>query len=145
MSIFDFHRPGVRAHRAGHDDPPRDAALGDAIRAIAGGTPRGDQRLVAAVVDAGRPRLAQLEAGTEWWEWTARWARTAIPIGLAASLLVAVLAYRSLLPPDDTQSPRAPSVAFAAVASMAGSEVQIVDSLVGPATHDWLLTAAVEQ
>lgn len=128
-------------------DPPRDPALADALRRFDAAIKGPHDALRLAIVDAARPRLAHLARGGDaWWQWTARWGRMAIPIGVAAGIVGLVLASRLSLPTtDDTTPRRAPIVAFDAVASSAHSGRQLIDSLVGPATHEWLLSAAVEQ
>lgn len=131
-------------------DPPRDPALADALRRFDAQIEGPHDALRLAIVAAARPRLAHLARGGDaWWQWTARWGRMAIPIGVAAGIVGLVLASRLSLPATDdttdTTPRRAPIVAFDAVASSAYSGRQLIDSLVGPATHEWLLSAAVEQ
>lgn len=123
-------------------DPPRDAALAEELRRRDAGAP-GATALADAIVAAARTRLSELESGDEWWEWTARWGRAAIPIACAAGLIGIAAATLTFLPADDQPPLRAPAVAFATVASPAVSGMQLADSLVGPATHDWVLAGAV--
>ena len=124
-------------------DPVRDAALGEALRrrdVIDSDT----HALRASIAATARQRLAHLEAGDAWWDWTARWARAAIPIACAAGVVGVAAATMLALPGvEEQQALRAPVVAFAAVASPAVTGTQLMDSLVGPATHDWVLNGAV--
>jgi hypothetical protein len=132
-------------HEPQDRDPPRDAALArELLRhdAIATNT----DALRAAIAVSARPRLARLEAsgGDAWWEWTARWGHAAIPIACAAGMIGVAATMMLALPVVEEQTAlRAPVVAFATVASPAETGTQLMDSLVGPATHDWVLNGAV--
>ncbi len=126
-------------------DPARDSALAAALQrrdAVATDT----DALRRAIIANARERLAEIEAGDHWWEWTARWGRAAIPIACAAGLIGIGTMTMLALPAAEEQSPlRAPVVTFATVASPAETGTQLMDSLVGPATHDWVLTGAVSR
>lgn len=125
-------------------DPPRDAALGSALR-------RADivasdvDALHLAIVAAAHERLESIDRTDTWWDWTARWGRAAIPIACAAALAGIAATTLLTLPADEPTVVRAPGVAFATVASPAITGTQLMDSLVGPATHDWLLNGAVSR
>jgi hypothetical protein len=128
-------------------DPPRDAELAAALRRRDAAVSDTDT-LRRAIAASARERLARLEAGDgdQWWDWTARWSRAAIPIACAAGLVgVAVTAMLALPAVEEQQALRAPVVAFAAVASPEVTGTQLTDSLVGPATHDWVLNGAVSR
>ena len=130
-------------------DPARDPALSAALRRRDAAVSDTDT-LRRAIAATARERLARLEAGEaagdRWWDWTARWARAAIPIACAAGLVgVAVTAMLALPGAEEQQSPRAPVVAFVSVASPDANATQLIDSLVGPATHDWVLNGAVSR
>jgi hypothetical protein len=139
----------TRPHEPSDRDPTRDAALGAALRrrdAIVSDT----DTLRRAIAANARERLARLEAGEaagdQWWDWTARWARAAIPIACAAGLGGVAVTAMLALPGAEEQPPlRAPVVAFATVASPDANATQLIDSLVGPATHDWVLNGAVSR
>ena len=126
------------------DDPTRDAALGSALRRADAVTSDVDA-LHRAIAAAARERLESLEHGDEWWDWTARWGRAAIPIACAAAVVGIAATTLLTLPAEEQTMLRAPVVAFATVASPAVSGTQLMDSLVGPATHDWLLNGAVSR
>jgi hypothetical protein len=94
------------------------------------------------ITAAARERFESLERGDAWWDWTARWGRAAIPIACAASIIGIGATALLTLPAEEQTTLRAPVVAFATVASPAMTGTQLIDSLVGPATHDWLLSGA---
>lgn len=125
-------------------EPQRDAALAAELRrhdAVVTNT----DALRAAIVSSVRGRLARLESGDEWWVWTARWSHAAIPITAAAAIAGVAITTMLALPADEPTTLRAPVVAFATVASPAETGMQLMDSLVGPATHDWVLSGAVSR
>jgi hypothetical protein len=136
-------------------DPPRDAELADVLLRAEQWAERSldVDALTAAIVARARPRLARLESGGEWWEWTGRWAAAAIPIAIAAGIAAAYLVPRVADPTLEDAAPvvattravPAASVAFAALASPVRSGAPLVDALMGPATHEWLFTEAVSR
>ena len=144
--------PPMRPSRTRPDDPldrdpPRDVALAAALRRRDAAVSDTDT-LRRAISASARERLARLAAvdGDQWWDWTARWSHAAIPIACAAGLVgVAVTAMLALPAVEEQQALRAPVVAFAAVASPEVTGTQLTDSLVGPATHDWVLNGAVSR
>jgi len=101
-----------------------------------------------AIAASARERLTRLETGggDRWWDWTARWASAAIPIACAAGLVgVAATAMLALPAVEEQQALRAPVAAFATIDSPEVTGTQLTDSLVGPATHDWVLNGAVSR
>ena len=122
-------------------DPPRDPALGSALRR-ADVIPSNVDALQHAISAAARERLESLAKGDAWWDWTARWSAAAIPIACAAGILGIAATALLRLPVEEQTMLRAPVVAFATVASPAVTGMQLVDSLVGPATRDWMLNGA---
>jgi hypothetical protein len=132
-------------------DPERDPRLADALRGTPGpGGPLDDQQLHSRIMAAARPRLAQLRARQRpWWEWTAGWARVAVPVGLAASLAAGVLLVRSPSSGESLSSiaadtTTASGVILSAAAGGTGSP-QVGDELVAQASDDWLLTQVMSQ
>jgi hypothetical protein len=128
-------------------DPARDAELAAALRRRDAAVSDTDT-LRRAISASARERLGRLETGgaDRWWDWTARWAGAAIPLACAAGLVgVAVTAMLALPAVEEQQALRAPVVAFATVASPDVTGTQLTDSLVGPATHDWVLNGAVSR
>jgi hypothetical protein len=130
-------------------DPPRDPELAAVLRRRDGVVSDTDT-LRRSIAAAARDRLAGLEAvegnGDAWWDWTARWARAAIPIACVAGLVgVGVTTMLALPAVEEQPTLRAPVVAFATVASPDANATQLIDSLVGPATHDWVLNGAVSR
>jgi hypothetical protein len=123
-------------------EPTRDPALAAELRRRDAIESNAD-KLRAVIVAAARERLVQLDGGDAWWAWTARWSRAAIPIACAAGLVGAALTALLSLPTEEQTALRAPVVAFATIASPAVTGTQLMDSLVGPATHDWVLNGAV--
>jgi hypothetical protein len=77
---------------------PQEPEIAAALRAAYGSVPESRARLEARIVDAARFRLAA-RRGSGWKVPAARWARIAVPAGLAASL---ILGARLAWPDDDT-------------------------------------------
>jgi negative regulator of sigma E activity len=133
------------------NDPERDPRLADALRGspMPGGS-LDDEQLHSRIMSAARPRLAQLRAWPRpWWEWTAGWARVAVPVGLAASLVAGVLLVRSPSSGESLSSVAADTttasgVILSAAAGGTGSP-QVGDELVAQASDDWLLTQVMSQ
>ncbi|HEY7634802.1 MAG TPA: hypothetical protein VH763_04620 [Gemmatimonadales bacterium] len=131
-------------------DPERDPRLAEALLQTQVPCPSlTEDQLRFSILDAGRSRLAQLRARQRpWWEWTAGWARVAVPVGLAASLAAGVLLVRN---PSVVQSAAsaadsvtASGVMLSAAAGTTGSP-QVGDELVAEASDDWLLTQVMSR
>ena len=140
-------------------EPERDSQLARAIR-DAEGPASGRARLELLRARIAAAAFAALEARRErtWWEWTSRWARTEVALAAAATILAAVIGGATTIGRGDItsdttvaltsitrQAPGAEhldSVAARAVTAGASSE-QVMNALVGPASGEWLLTAAV--
>ena len=73
---------------------PEDSELPAALRAHFGSVPPLGEveltRLHDRIVAAARSRLAGMTAPSPWWLYASRWARHAVPAGLAAGILVAL-------------------------------------------------------
>lgn len=140
-------------------EPDRDARLGRAIRAIEG-SPPSIARLELLRTRIAAAAAAALEARREraWWEWMARWARTEVALAVAATILAAVVGGVTTTGRGDSSSDTAVTASTASrqpstpthldslvarsLATGASSE-QVMNALVGPASGEWLLTAAV--
>jgi anti-sigma factor RsiW len=132
------------------DDPERDPRLAETLRGMP--TPRasGDDQLHSRIMAAARPRLAQLRARQRpWWEWTAAWARVAVPVGLAASLAAGVLLLQSTATVQSISSVAADTVTASGVILSAASGItgspQVGDELVAQASDDWLLSQVMSR
>jgi len=134
------------------DDPERDPRLADALRRTPlSNASLSDDQLRSRIIVAGRTRLAQLRARQRpWWEWTAAWARVAVPVGLAASLAAGVLLVQSANSVESASSVAAADtvtasgVILSAAAGNAASP-QVGDELVAQASDDWLLTQVMSR
>lgn len=133
-------------------EPDRDPRLGAALRGAESFEPGlTDDELGRRILQAARPVLARLRPGTRppsWWEWTAVWARLAVPIGLAAGLgaiLLAGAGTSRLETAWATDSVTVTETMLAAAASPAPAESQVADLLIAPATDEWLLNGALTQ
>jgi hypothetical protein len=132
-------------------DPERDSRLADALRRTA--TPSSsldDDQLRSRIMAAARRRAAQLGTGQRrWWEWTAAWARVAVPVGLAASLAAGVLLVRGTTTSGGfSSSTLADTTTVSGVilsAAASGASPQLGDELVAQASDDWLLTQVMSR
>ncbi len=117
------------------DDPERDAALGALLREH-----RLHERIIVA---ARRQRMRRVE--TPWYGWVARYGRAAVPIGIAAALIAAVILNRSVRTDAEyaAQSASASSDLRGAVAG--GSRAAVTDAVVGPDSTEFLIAMAVER
>jgi hypothetical protein len=125
-------------------EPRPDSRLGEALRR---GEPSrstvSDDELRSRIVRAARRELGRLRRPSRsWWEWTAAWARVAMPVGLAASLAAGALLLRSTDPSASAWGATESSVMLGAGAgAVTGSEVG--DQLLAEASDGWLLTQAL--
>ena len=140
-------------------EPKRDPYLAQAIRDTEG-PPPGRARLELLRARIAAAALAAIEARRErtWWEWTSRWARTEVALAAAATILAAFIGGassigRGELTGDSTVlltsltrqasgAEHLDSLATHAVTTGASSE-QVMNALVGPASGEFLLSAAV--
>lgn len=134
----------------------RDAEIGRALRAVEAAAHDGsdDDVLAARIVQAARPRLAELRRGSRpWWEWTAGWARIAVPVGIAASVIAGVLALTNDVDPAlasdraeavvvlDSLAERAVVLGFGAPPE----EGEPAGELIAQATDAWLLAEVLDR
>lgn len=119
-------------------EPPRDAHLAAALRtadpAAAGAHVDASDALARRIVEAARPGLLRrADRRRSWWEWTADWARIAVPVGVAATLAAGAI----LLASD--QSDPVPFGESALVLGDGAGRSELAAELVPPATDEWLL------
>lgn len=140
-----------------HVEPERDPRLARAIRDAEGPAPSAARlEMLRARIAAAAGAVFEMRRERAWWEWMARWARAEMGLAAAALMLAAVigtattvargeLGVDTMLATGSTrQSAVTPldSVVTRAFAAGASSE-QVMNAVVGPATGEWLLTAAV--
>ena len=138
-----------------HREPERDPRLGRAIRE-AEGPPASAARLALLRSRIAGGATAVLESRRErtWWEWTTHWARTEVMLAAAATILAAVIGGATTLGRGelavDTAVATASRVSVTPLDSVVtraltvgGSGEQVMNAVVGPASNEWLLTAAV--
>jgi hypothetical protein len=140
-------------------EPERDARLGRAIRSAEGRSPSAARlELLRSRISAAAAAVLEAKRERAWWEWMTHWARTEVTLAVAATILAAVIGSattieRGELGADTTvamssisrqTSAAAPldSVVSRALAAGSSSE-QVMNAVVGPASGEWLLTAAV--
>jgi hypothetical protein len=82
---------------------------------------------------------------TPWYGWVARYGRAAVPIGIAAALIAAVILNRSVRSEADyaAQATIAASDLRGAVAG--GSQAAVTDALLGPDSTEYLIAMVVDR
>jgi len=131
-------------------DPQRDPQLAAALRRLEAeaGSPDLDRLHQRIVLAARHRRPGQRSASVRWWEWVDHWIPVAVPLGVAASLVAAVLlpvseeltvasAYAAEAPAD--------SALVTAAFSDQSSGGQIAAHLIAPQEGEWILEEAVNQ
>jgi hypothetical protein len=76
-----------------------------------------------------------------WWEWTASWARIAVPVGVAASLAAGVLLGRA----DPGGDPALTESALVLGLEDGSGGTALAAELLPQATDEWLLTEALDR
>jgi hypothetical protein len=115
-------------------DPIRDAALGALLR---------EHQLARRIAVAARRRSTR-RLETPWYGWVARYGRAAVPIGIAAALIAAVILNRSIKTEAEFAAELAASADLrGAVAG--GSRADVTDAVVGPDSTEFLIAMAVER
>ncbi len=116
-------------------DPDRDPALGALLREH-----RLHERIMVA---ARRGRLRRLD--TPWYGWVARYGRAAVPIGIAAALIAAVILNRSVRSDAEYAAQAAAVQNDVAGALARGSYNVVSDALVGPDSTELFIAMAVDR
>jgi hypothetical protein len=114
-------------------DPARDPMLGELLRAE-----RLRERIALAVRRRGMRRIE-----TPWYGWVARYGRAAVPIGIAAALIAAVMLNRTVRSDADYAAQAASTDLRGAVAG--GSGAAVTDAMLGPDSTEFLIAMAVER
>jgi hypothetical protein len=113
-------------------DPPRDPVLGALLR---------EDRLRERIAIAARRRRLRVE--TPWYGWVARYGRAAVPIGVAAALIAAVILNRSVRADAEYAAQPAASDLRGAVAS--GSPDDVTNAVLGPDSTEFLIAMTVDR
>ncbi len=116
-------------------DPARDAMLGALLR---------EARLRERIAVASRRHAIRL-VETPWYDLVARYGRAAVPIGIAAALIAAVVLNRSVRSDAEfaAQSATASTDLRGAVAG--GSRSAVTDAVLGPDSTEFLIAMAVDR
>jgi hypothetical protein len=115
-------------------DPPRDPVLGALLR---------EERLHERIVIAARRRQMR-RVDTPWYGWVARYGRAAVPIGIAAALLAAVLLNRSVRNEAEVAAQAAASSDLRGAVT-GGSRTAVTDAVLGPDSTEFLIAMAVDR
>ncbi|MBW7932331.1 MAG: hypothetical protein H3C62_01710 [Gemmatimonadaceae bacterium] len=114
-------------------DPERDPVLGALLR---------EDRLRERISIAAR-RRGMRRVDTPWYGWVARYGRAAIPIGIAAALIAAVILNRSVRTEAELAAQAAATDLRGAVAD--GSRAALTDAVVGPDSTEFFIAMAVDR
>lgn len=114
-------------------DPVRDPMLGALLR---------EERLRERIAVAAR-RRGMRRVETPWYGWVARYGRAAVPIGVAAALIAAVILNRSVRSEAEYAAQAAATDLRGAVAG--GSRSAVTDAVVGPDSTEFLIAMAVDR
>ena len=115
------------------EDPARDAQLGALLR---------EARLRERIAVATRRRRMRL-VETPWYGLVARYGRAAVPIGIAAALIAAVVLNRAVR--NDAEFAAQPATAASDLqgAVAGGSRSAVTDAVLGPDSTEFLIAMAV--
>jgi len=116
-------------------DPARDAVLGAVLREH-----RLHERIMVAIRRRGMRRM-----DTPWYGWVARYGRAAVPIGIAAALIAAVILNRSVRNDAEFAAQSAAAAVDLRGAVAGGSRAAVIDAVVGPDSTEFLIAMAVER
>ena len=119
-------------------DPERDPMLGALLR---------EKRLFERIAVASRRhRLRRVE--TPWYGWVARYGRAAVPIGIAAALIAAVILNRSV--PTEAEFAAQSAVQSATPTDLRGavtngSHADVTNAVLGPDSTEFLIAMTVDR
>lgn len=99
-------------------------------------------RLEARISRRARPMLRRLRLGRPWVEETARWARAAIPLAVAAGLAALFAISRFQVGTATTDVPPPDGVSFYGALASADSESELVSETLGTMRPDLVLDEA---
>jgi hypothetical protein len=116
-------------------DPARDAVLGARLRQA-----RLRERIAVA---SRRHRLRLVE--TPWYGLVARYGRAAVPIGVAAALIAAVVLNRSVRRDAEYAAQAATASTDLRGAVAGGSRSAVTDAVLGPDSTEFLIAMAVDR
>ena len=116
-------------------DPERDPMLGALLREH-----RLHERIAVAVR---RHRLRRID--TPWYGWVARYGRAAVPIGIAAALIAAVILNRSVRSDAEYAAQAAAAATDVRGALARGSYTVVTDAVVFPDSTEYLIAMAVDR
>lgn len=119
------------------DDPPRDAMLRTLLL---------EHRLAERIGIAAR-RHVMRAVPTPWYGWVARYGRAAVPIGIAAALIAAVILNRSVKTEAEyaARSNSASTSTDLRGAVAGGSRSAVTDAVLGPDSTEFLIAMAVDR
>ena len=130
-------------------EPSRDPRFGAALRQLDRGSRRDDTELRRRILTAATLRLSGLRSRQpRWWEWISRWMPVAVPLGIAASLVVGlILPHTEEITSASSYSAElvADSTLLTAAYSEGSAGSQLAAHLVAPGGGEWLLEEAVAQ
>ncbi|HEY5490413.1 MAG TPA: hypothetical protein VIK25_04390 [Gemmatimonadaceae bacterium] len=116
-------------------DPERDPFLGALLR---------EARLRERIAVASRRHRMRLTE-TSWYGWVARYGRAAVPIGIAAALIAAVILNRSVRTEAEFAAQAAAATLDLRGAVAGGSRSAVTDAVVGPDSTEFLIAMAVDR
>lgn len=116
-------------------DPAREPVIGALLR---------EHRLRERIgVMARRRGTRRVE--TPWYGWVARYGRAAVPIGIAAALIAAVILNRSVRTDAEYAAQATMSASDLRGAVAGGSHSAVTDALLGPDSTEYLIAMVVDR
>ena len=128
-----------------HREPGRDERIGEALRAVdpaaALSHAEAEDALVHRIVRAAHPQLSRLgKVRRSGWEWTADWARIAVPVGIAATIAAGAVLFTR----DGPDDPVALGESALVLGDGAGGS-ELAAELVPPVSDEWLLAQVYQR